>query len=939
MARLKLISRKTNGNLHEIIVEGTDLTQDQVQDFFSNYGEGELVKNDDGNYVFRVGEGTDLNALVSDSFTGKIQGYPVIRALKDPERFSDEVEGFDPAVHGKTSQNLTKKLNYRQKKASEGGMFKNAENALKKGLIGLTAAAAISGAGYLGYNAVTDKLEENKAEKLKIEQVEAEKVAYENLLVKESELYENASSLLASEEVSQASSVLKEAENLREGIQFGDLREEINIAVTEKEAEKAELERIAELKDKYSNINLENNTIEYSSRFGESLWNVAEQVWSTRHNGATPDMAKGSDELKEVYTIWDGICKNVRNNVENLDDLEVGQPINIPANLEEVSVAQVEEVSLTLKEVETITSIERAAMNHEYEFALEKLETLDGAYSDLEDRIQSQKVQYEANVAQVNKTEEIASNLKDVNTYLAVSDFDAAMNSIESAEELSGLTFDLFRNKVAEAKVQYGVEESRDKVIESLDHASHYEGDLNVASEGLENLGPEYSELIKKLDVVVKRANEVQEWADFDLTREQLENGNVEEALETIGAVRKLNQDTFLMSGNDDEQATEYAAFESTVSDAMAEQFGNEAKQLIEAGNYQEALNKLEEGKEFGEYAMLFQKANFGIVNDLVEEADTLYSAGNFEGALEKLKESTNFSSTVSQQALASEIFESYRENFDAEVNGLIETRDFEGASEVLANYESKFGTQDSLKLKLVDSKRESFRSDAAELIETRDFEGALDTILSGEEVFGNVYSDVKNVAVDSLIADYRSNVKGLIADGNLESALETILVSEKRTGPAYEDLKIKVSNEYAGIEEGYFNDSSKLFAGAKYVESLEELAKAEAVSEGDQYSGIKETVQDKLNTLNRYATTEDGNLEVVSNEGEGIWDLAKTYMETKDNKKLKLEYEGHFTNKPQDLKDLVNYVVEILELNDMETANPYHTLEEGTVLRMPQYK
>jgi len=211
-----------------------------------------------------------------------------------------------------------------------------------------------------------------------------------------------------------------------------------------------------------------------------------------------------------------------------------------------------------------------------------------------------------------------------------------------------------------------------------------------------------------------------------------------------------------------------------------------------------------------------------------------------------------------------------------------------------------------------------------------------LDSILNGEEVAGSIYGDLRTSVVDSLLNIYKKDANEFISEGNLSGATDIANFAKKRTGTELQDVRNLIDSEYMSIEENNFNRAEFMFGIGDYSGAISSLNAAEDISFEGKYSDLRSSINDKLEILGRYESIDSDNLSVVSRKGESVWNLAETYLETKENREFDLDYGGgDYKNKPKDLVSLANYVMEITKLNDVE--NPYEDLKEGSVITLPK--
>ena len=813
---------------------------------------------------------------------------------------------------------------------------------IKKGVLGMAVAGAI---GYgIGNELVNQYNDKHVAGQLLEEQTRIEQLEVENhklLLKKESDLVEKSKQYLVDGSFAQADFTLNIAESLRKGDQYLGLRSNIADAIVADNIENERLEDILSVRNGLENLSIDDRTSDYEIKFGDSLWNLAPRVWSARNEGAVPDMTKDSEDFVEVYSIWEGLVNNVSQDGNPTNDLEVGQIIKVPSSYDEVASVNEKNMINLSDELLSVVELENSLLTNDYDSALNIVQSLDGDYSELENRIKIQKSDYDKKQSKSELTTKISNCLEDCNSFLSGGEFESALESIKKAEDLSGYRFEFFREKISTAKASELSYEDRTAKVDSFRRSVEEFGDLEGSAGALSELRGDYDSLGEKAKTMDKVDNEVSEFGEYKRAKLSFDAGDYLTALDSIKSAKSMNKVSY-SSTEDGDQSSEYSELETKINAAIFGEYKTEVENLIESGEYLTALDKLGEASEYGdiqagEDAMLLQKAKFKLAIGYKNEAEELFNAGKEKEALDKLEESLSYAKFYGQFALMETMVENVASNYELEIESYNESGNFVEAIEQLDFYEKKLGiTRDDLRAPLVESRDAEFVEQASELFANGNFEESLDSILAGEEVAGSIYGGLRTSVVDSLLNIYRKDATEFIATGKLDDALATADFAEERTGVKLQDIRNFVDSEYISIEEGHLNRADILFGVGNYDEALSALDDAESIGFEGKYSDLRGSINDKLEILGRYESIDSSNLSVVSREGESVWDLAETYLETKENREFDLDYDGgDYKNKPKDLVSLANYVMEITKLNGVE--NPYEDLKDGSIITLPK--
>ena len=812
---------------------------------------------------------------------------------------------------------------------------------IKKGVLGLAAAGLI---GYGGMKGVEHYDSMNAAREFVEEQIRTEQLEIKNhelLLKKESDLVEKSKQYLADGSFAQADFTLNIAESLRKGEQYPGLRSDIANAVVADNIETERLGEISRVRNGLEELSVEDKTSDYEIKYGDSLWNLAPKVWSARNGDAVPNMAKGSSDFIEVYSIWEGLVDNVSQNGSSANDLEVGQIIKIPSSYSEVASVNERNVIGLSEELLSVAELENSLLTNDYDSALNIVQGLDGDYSELENRINAQKSDYNKKQSELELTTKISNCLEDCNSFLSGGEFGSALESVKEAEELSGYTFEFFREKISKARDSELLFEDRAAKVDSLRRSVEDFGDLEGSAGALSELRKDYDSLGEKARTLDKVDSEVSEFGEYETAKLSFDAGDYLTALDSIRSAKVMNADNYSRT-EDSAQSLEYSELEAKINAAIFGEYKTEVEDLIEGGEYLAALDKLGEASEYGdieagEDALLLQKAKFKLAIRYKNEAEELFSAGKERAALDKLEESLGYVKFYGQFALMETMVEDVASNYELEIESYKGSGDFVEAIEQLDSYEKKLSiTRDDLRAPLVEGRNAEFVEEASELFASGDFEGSLDSILNGEEVAGSIYGDLRTSVVDSLLNIYKKDANEFISEGNLSGATDIANFAKKRTGTELQDVRNLIDSEYMSIEENNFNRAEFMFGIGDYSGAISSLNAAEDISFEGKYSDLRSSINDKLEILGRYESIDSDNLSVVSRKGESVWNLAETYLETKENREFDLDYGGgDYKNKPKDLVSLANYVMEITKLNDVE--NPYEDLKEGSVITLPK--
>ena len=493
---------------------------------------------------------------------------------------------------------------------------------IKRGILALGLAAS------LGYGGIETKDHfEQKNIEIQQEQIMQNDLNAKKMLIENEELLKaDAEKYLNDGDLAIAADTISEAEAVRSGKQCGSLERKLNskLEANEVNAEKESFN------SQFGNANLADDTIGYTAKFGDDVWDVASKVFEYRH-GRTPSHDATTKDGQEMVVLWRGIAAELRDEGKSIKNLEIGQFVKIPANDKEISKVQ------TIVDGYT-SEIDGLVSQKNYPGAFKKLNEFDNDFGNtIPDQINEAK---------------IGIFTSDIQNLMEDSKYESVLEKLidENKENFNANQFELFKTEALDSlDVIY-----RNEVDYSIETKS-FENAEEVVRSAQEITGRDYQDLADKVSGAIL-TNYTEDVSLF------IEEKDFDEALKTIESA-------------EEKFGTTYQNFRNDLNFAIVKDYETKLESLIENENLNEALSLIGEansktGLDYSD-AMGAIDAKYEEIGDRhFNEANAFYSMGEFAAAEEELAAARDFASNVRYDNLSNLVDESLAIESRFEDNG-----------------------------------------------------------------------------------------------------------------------------------------------------------------------------------------------------------------------------------------------------------------------------
>ncbi len=294
------------------------------------------------------------------------------------------------------------------------------------------------------------------------------------------------------------------------------------------------------------------------------------------------------------------------------------------------------------------------------------------------------------------------------------------------------------------------------------------------------------------------------------------------------------------------------------------------------------------------------------VVDGLVSEAESLVVARNYEGALDKINSAGKYGANVDllTQEFQTLINQFRQEDKDSafvelgkEVSSLLEDEAFQEAKG------------------LIGSSRETFSK------------SSLDSL---EVIVNDIEKGVERRKRRESIINVRATTRAAFDEGDYTFALAN-LEKGRLLGGDFSELADSLESKFQGMYLDAMNREDYSRARLALLEAGRIVGEEKYQVQLDEVNALKE-IDDRFDRG-------DGFVEVKARENESPWTLSKLWYEHATGTKLDVRFENDFLIPSEDATKLSNFIVRVLEMNNMEDESPYKALDVREEIRLPLFE
>ena len=179
-------------------------------------------------------------------------------------------------------------------------------------------------------------------------------------------------------------------------------------------------------------------------------------------------------------------------------------------------------------------------------------------------------------------------------------------------------------------------------------------------------------------------------------------------------------------------------------------------------------------------------------------------------------------------------------------------------------------------------------------------------------------------------IINVRATTRAAFDEGDYTFALAN-LEKGRLLGGDFSELADSLESKFQGMYLDAMNREDYSRARLALLEAGRIVGEEKYQVQLDEVNALKE-IDDRFDRG-------DGFVEVKARENESPWTLSKLWYEHATGTKLDVRFENDFLIPSEDATKLSNFIVRVLEMNNMEDESPYKALDVREEIRLPLFE